>query len=252
MGDGLTVRGRGITLKGTLGPDEFGFLIKDDGMQGWEDLPAGRRQAIARVLSHGEHDVPVKLPGRVITIDGHVIAKSVYDLRRMSHQIRGWGATGDRFPLTVSLQGETLTSNVRSILRQATDTGDRGGDFVSAEFQVQLFAADPRKYAEPVTYQAPSGTVLVPSEGNFPTYPVIEIPSAPSSYSVSSPGGTFTVTGAPAGGTHRIELSSGRVYRNDVWLAGFGRGRLWAIPDGEQWQVSMSAPGRVIMRPAFV
>lgn len=254
MGDGLTIRGRGVTLRGILGPDEFGFLIKGNGLQGWEGLPAGRRQAIVRSLSHGEHDVPVRLPARTITVDGHVVARSAYDLNRMCHQIQGWGATGDRFPLTVELQGEVLTASVRSILRDATDTGDRDGSFYTAPFQVQFVASDPRKYAEPVAYTVASGggSVRVPSRGNFPANPVIEIPSAPSSYTVSSPAGTFTVNGATAGGTHRIDMRTGRVTRDGAWMPNVGSGRLWAIPDGAQWEHFLSAPGRVIVRDTYV
>lgn len=254
MSDGLVIRGGGVTLRGTLDREEFGFLIKDEGLQGWEGLPAGRRNALVRPLSHGEHDVPVKLPARTITVDGHVIARSAYDLNRMCHQIRGWGATGDRFPLSVMLQGETLTSTVRSILRDAVDSGHRDGGFYSAVFQVQLVAADPRKYAESEKYtvSVANGSVLVPSRGNFPAHPVIEIPNAPSSYAVSSPAGGFAVSGVPAGGTHRIDMRTGRVYRDGVWLQGAGRGRLWAIPNGERWAHFLSVPGRVVVRDTYV
>lgn len=251
MGDGLTIRGRGVTMRGTLGPGEFGFVIKESGLQGWEGLPEGRREAVQRALSHGEFDVPVKLPARVITVDGHIIARSPFDLNRMAHQINGWGATGDRFPLTVELQGETLTSTVRCVRREAVDSGSRGGDFCAGEFQVQLIAADPRKYAAGDTYPA-SPSVWVPSRGNFPAHPIIEIPDAPSSYSVSSPGGTFSVTGAPAGGAHRIDMSTGRVTRDGVWLPDAGRGDLWAVPDGTQWQHTLSAPGMVLLRDTYV
>lgn len=252
---GLTIRGRGITLRGDLGPDEFGFLIKERGLQGWEGLPAGRREAMVRTLSHGEHDVPVRLPARTVTVDGHVIARSEYDLNRMCHQINGWGAAGDRFTLAVELQGETLTATVRSILREAVDSGARDGSFYLADFQVQFVAPDPRKYAaeqEAFDVSTAGGSVMVPSRGNFPAHPVIEIPGAPSSWSVTSPAGTFSVTGAPAGGTHRVDLRTGRVYRNGGWLPGVGRGRLWAVPNGTQWAHTLSAPGRVLIRDTYV
>lgn len=251
MGDGLTMRGRGVTLRGVLGPEEFGFLIKDKGLQGWEGLPEGRREAVQHALAHGEFDVPVKLPARVITVDGYVIARTAFDLNRMCHQIRGWGAAGDRFTLSVELQGETLASMVRSVKRDAVDTGDRSGGFYSAEFQVQMIAADPRKYAAVESFTA-TPSAWVASRGNFPTHPVIEIPDAPSAYTVTSPGGTFAVTGAPSGGTHRIDMSTGRVTRDGVWIPDAGRGPLWAVPDGTQWEHTLSAPGRVLMRHNFV
>lgn len=251
MGDGLTIRGRGVTLRGRLGPGEYGILIGPNGLQGWEGLPSGRREAVQRALSHGEFDVPVKLPARVITVTGTVVARSAFDLNRMCQQINGWGAAGDRFPLVVELQGETLTATVRSISREAVDTGNRNGQIYTAEFQVQMLAPDPRKYAAWKSYAA-SPSVWVPSRGNFPAHPVIEILSAPASYTVSSPGGTFSVTGAPAGGTHRIDMSTGRVTRDGVWLPDAGRGDLWAVPDGTQWQHTLSTPGTVLLRDTYV
>ncbi|WP_153004115.1 hypothetical protein [Microbacterium testaceum] len=197
----------------------------------------------------------MRLPARVITIDpGHILASSEFDMQQRCDEANGWGARGNRFDLTVEQLGQTLTATVRVIAAEAFDRQRRTGGMLLGSWAATLVAPDPRKYAPPATYTVSSagGSVWVPSWGNFPAHPVIEIPDAPSSYSVSSPGGVFTVTGATAGGTHRIDMMTGRVTRDGVLLPGVGHGQLWAIPDGTQWQVFLSAPGRVIHRDTFV
>lgn len=252
----LEIRGEGRVIRGAPTPAaETGLFVGRDGLQGWQGLPARRREALLRSLSDGGHDVPVRLPERVITIDpGIILADTEFDLQRWCDQVNGWGARGGRFPLTVKHLGQTLTATARVIQAEAVDMQRRSGRHLRGSFSVQLVAADPRKYAEPVTYtiDTAGGFVWVPSWGNFPAHPVIEIPNAPSSYSVTSPGGTFTVSGVTAGGTHRIDMRTGRVTRDGVWMQGAGTGRLWAVPDGTQWQHFLSAPGRVIFRDTYV
>lgn len=249
MRNPLSIRGLGREVKGTLRHGEQGLMVKPQGFQGWDGLPAGRRETLARAVSHGEHDVPVRLPARVITIDGHAIADSEFDLGRLCKQVTGWGATGDRFALVVEHQREMRFANVRSILREAPDRGVRDGRTFIADFQVQFVAADPRKYGETRSHPETGTATTIDAfhYGNFPAHPVIEIPSAPSSYTVTSPGGTFTVTGATAGGTHQIDMRTGRVTRDGVWMPGVGGGPLWAVPDGEAWTHTLSVPGRVLM-----
>lgn len=252
----LEIRGEGLVIRGEF-PflDEGGLFLGKGGMQGWQGLPARRREAIARSLSDGEHDVPVRLPARSITLDpGVILATSEFDLQRRCDQVNGWGATGRRFPLTVDHLGQTLTAYVRVVRSEGVDERQTTGSLLVGSFSAQLVASDPRKYAEPVTYTvaAANGSVWVPSRGNFPAHPVIEIPNAPSSYAVSSPAGGFAVSGVPSGGTHRIEMRTGRVTRDGVWLQGAGSGRLWAVPNGTQWEHFLSAPGRVIIRDTYV
>ena len=253
----LEIRGEGRVIRGAPSPSaETGLFVGRDGLQGWQDLPARRREAMVRALADGEHDVPVRLPARVITIDpGIILARSEFELQRWCDQMNGWGAGGGRFTLVVTHLGQTLSASVRVIASKGVDRQRRAGGFLEGSMSAQLVAADPRKYAEeqdPFVVAAPGGNVLVPSRGNFPAHPVIEIPSAPSSWTVTSPAGVFTVTGATAGGTHRLDMRTGRVTRNGVWMPQVGVGPLWAVPDGTQWAHVLSAPGRVLIRDTYV
>lgn len=231
-----------------------GFIVKPGGFQGWQGLPAGRREALARAVEHGEHDVPVFLPARVVTIDAWVISNSVYELGHMGDNFVGIGATGARTRMTVALQGKNLYADGRRVLAEFDDSAYRNGH-EHGEAQLQMVFADPRKYG---TTNVLPGSELVPpdptvtatqvdvfSRGNFPAYPVIEIPSAPASYTISSPGGTYTVTGATSGGLHSVDLRRGRVFRNGVEMPGVGRGDLWTVPVGAIWPHTLSVPGRV-------
>lgn len=230
-----------------------GAVVAPDGFQGWTGLPAGRREALARAVQHGEHDVPVYLPSRVVTIDGYVYGDSEYEFGHEVERISGIGASGDRFRVTVDMYGETRFADARRIACTVDDPGYQGGSLI-AEFQLQLLFADPRKYGETLTLPESGAATSIPvfHYGNFPAFPVIEIPSAPASYTISVGGKTFTVTGATSGGTHEVHLRNGRVYRNGVEMPGVGNGDLWAVSPGAPLTHTLSVAGRVKIPNTFV
>lgn len=256
MSNTLTIAALGRTIYGDASalPDGTGMVVKQRGLQGWEGLPAGRRESIARATSHGEHDTPVYLPARVVTVDVWLLAKSEYDLGKLSNRFTSWGATGESFDLAVDLQESVQWARVRRILATAEDSGQRrpGGFYSSG--QIQFLASNPRKFGDMTVFPA-SGTatsVQVSHRGTFPAHVIVEIPSAPSSYTVTTPAGTFSVTGATSGGTHRIDTATGRVTRNGTWMPDVGSGALWAVPEDTVWTHTLSAPGRVLIADTFV
>jgi hypothetical protein len=253
----ISADGREIFGDNRLSP--FGLFVKRDGFQGWRGLPTGRREALARAVEHGEHDVPTFLPARIVTIDGLLVAKSEEHLEDLSDLVTGIGATGKRFRTVVKSRGATRWADGRRLLCEAEDA--RGGSLETG-YQLQMVFADPRRYGstnalpgDMLSPQNPAATatrINVFSRGNFPAYPVIEIPSAPGAYTVSSPGGAFTVSGATPGGTHTVDLRSGRVYRDGVEMPGVGHGNLWAVPSGAQWAHVLSVPGRVLINDTYI
>lgn len=231
----------------------YGLFVKRDGFQGWKGVSNTRREALARAVEHGEHDAPVYLGARVITIDGWVIGRTERELEHEEESLVGL-LSGQREQITIDHQGLTRWANGRVMLAVA-DPGSRIKHGVyAAAFQVQMTCADPRRYGESQAFP-PAGTARAPwvsHRGNFPAYPVIEIPAAPADYSISSPGGTFTVTGATAGGTHAVDLRRGRVFRNGVEMLDVGVGNLWAIPPGARWQHALSVPGVVRITDTYI
>lgn len=228
-----------------------GMLIKPDGFQGWRGLPAGRREALARAVQHGEHDVPTFLPSRVVTIDGVLLASSEEDLEYLSDSAAGMGATGERKRFTADARGSVRFADGRRVLCEVDDSP---GGSLEADFQLQIIFADPRKYGETNVLPESGTATSIPvfHRGNFPAYPIIEIPSAPAAYTVTCPGGTFTVTGATAGGTHTVDIRRGRVFRNGTEMPGVGRGDLWAVPSGAVWTHTLSVAGRVRIPNTYV
>ncbi|MBD8477563.1 hypothetical protein [Microbacterium sp. CFBP 8794] len=252
----VEIHGEGRVVRGVpSSAHRTGLFIGPNGLKGMQGLPARRREALSRPLSAGEYDVPVRLPSRIITIEpGVIIGSSEDDLQRQCDSVNGWGASGERFPLTHNVGGKTRISFVRVIAAEGVNEQRRVGEHFYGRFMVQFHAADPRQYGATEAYPvlAPGGTVKVESRGNYPAHPTVEIPDAPSAWSVTSPAGTFTVSGVPAGGLHRFETRTGRVYRDGVWLQDAGTGPLWAVPNGTEWEHSLSVPGRILLDPTWI
>lgn len=237
-----------------------GLYVRPGGMQGWEGISSTRREALARAVEHGEHDTPVYLGSRVVTIDGQVIAPTEDELVHFSDSVTGLFAAG-RTRVSVQNRGRTLYADGRVTLAECEDLGSSGRR-LRAEFQVQIVFADPRRYGEvntlpgdrlnPRDPDAVAASIPVAHFGNFPAYPVIEIPNAPAAYTVASPAGSYAISGATAGGTHTVDLRRGRVFRNGVEMPGVGRGSLWTVPPGAAMVHTLSAPGRVRIPNTFV
>lgn len=238
-----------------------GAVVAPDGFQGWTGLPAGRREALARAVQHGEHDVPVYLPSRVVTVDGYVYGNSDEELGREIDRLTGIGASGSRFRVAVEMYGGTRFADARRIACTVDDPGYRGGSLI-AEFQLQLLFADPRKYGETINFPGDRETPANPSAvatsipvfhyGNFPAFPLIEIPSAPTAYTITAGGKTFAVSGATSGGTHSVQLRNGRVYRNGVEMPGVGKGDLWSVAPGSSLTHVLSVAGRAKIPNTYV
>lgn len=255
---GLEIRVDGCTFQGEVRGSRTGLFVEPDGFQGWQGLPAGRREALARAVQHGEHDVPVYLPSRVVTVDFWGVADSEHELAHLADRVAGIGATGEPTRMVVSLRGRTTYAVGRRMLSEFDDSGiDLHG-----RGQLQFVFADPRKYGDtailpgdrliPRNPDATATSINVAHYGNFPAFPVVVIPSAPAAYTVSAGGKTFTVSGATAGGTHEVHLRTGRVFRDGVEMPGVGRGPLWSVPAGVPLVHTLSVPGRVRIADTFV
>lgn len=250
----LEIRYAGIELLGH--PRDmsrpYGLFVGRGGFQGWGGMSTRRREALARAAVHGEHDTRVLLGSRIVTVDGFALARSDEELEVLVDRFGGVGADGDRNPFEVALLGLRRTW-ARTLIATHDEFGREHG-LRKSEIQLQVVCADPRKYGATTTIPAAGmGTVIpVTHDGNFPAAPLVEIPSAPATYTITSPMGTYTVAGATAGGTHRVDMGTGRVTRNNVLMKGVGRGPLWAVPAQQTWTHTLSVPGRVLITNTYI
>ena len=224
---GLTILGR---------PDELssrveGLFVGPGGFEGWDDGPDVRRESIDREGQHGEFDMPVFNGSRVISIDGHALAWSDVELGHLRNRIMGIAADGRRTRLTVEHQGSTLWADVRRGARPTfRDAGIRFG-MLRARFAIHMVAADPRKFGDLSDF--PGGAMAL-NRGNFPATPEHLITGTSGAYTVNGPSGKkFMVSSGPGSGTDRIDMATGRVYRNGALQLGVTlRADLWTIPPG--------------------
>lgn len=245
----LEIRIGGRVIRGS-GRRDNGLVVKPKGFQGWQGLSSVRREALARAVQHGEIDTPVYLGSRVLTIDGWLLGDSLHEVGNLSDSVTGLLGLGST-PFTVTHQGNTRRAEGRVVLAECDDPGDI--DELS-EFQLQIVCPDPRRYGPENVHPETGTSTSIPvfQYGNFPAYATVEIPSAPSGYTITAGGKSFVVSGATAGGTHTVNMRSGRVYRDGVEQLGAGRGDLWTVPPGVPMTFTLSVAGRVRVTDTFV
>lgn len=224
-----------------------GLFVGPDGFEGWDDGPDTRRESLDRPGQHGEYDLPVLNASRVITVDGHALAWSEAELGHLRNRVMGIGADGSRTRLVVEHQGSTLWADVRRGARPTfRDAGIRSG-MLRARFAIHLVAADPRKFGEVNDF--PGGAMAI-HRGNFPATPEHVITGTSGPYTINGPGGKkFMVSSGPGAGSDRVDMSTGRIYRNGALQLGVTlRADLWAIPPGLPGVTHTITAGSLITR----
>jgi len=247
----LTVHIEGVTFEGWARDLDAAYVIGPDGWSGWDDGVDVRRDETARPGAHGSFDTPGYLSARVITISGSIIARSPTQLAAMSDRLTGLIADGDKARISVQNDFGTTYADVR--LASKTQVRVNGATGTDAEFQVNLWAPDMRKYGEVNSFAGSSVDVF--HRGNFPAVPTITVVgprSAP--YSVSSQGRTVTVTQAlTSGQTHEIDMSTGWVLRNGVLqLSVTSAADVFTIPPGVPATVTGPASMTVSVSDTYV
>lgn len=222
------------------------FVLDQDGIKGvWEGVDV-RREDTARPLAHGSFDAPVFLASRVIPVSGHISARSGAELVHEMNRLTGLLATGGTGRLSLEDDSGVTYLDVR--LGAATQVTQL--DATTARFLVTFWAPDPRRYGETHSY---SSGAPVFHYGNFPSPVSVTIPSAPASYTIASPAGVFSVTGATASGTHVVDLRTGRVTRNGSLMLGVSSGPTWEMPPGSSWVHTVSTgTGTIKVQDTFV
>lgn len=204
---------RGIHVGVTAGPH---FVIQE--MSGWDESPDMRRDAEDRPLQHGAFDAPGYLGARTISISGVILGESPTDLQQAVRRLNGLLADGDDAVMTVLDAVEPLWARVRRASAPAVKV--HGEDAAVADYQVQFWAPDPRRYGRVREFV---GSSVVPfHQGTLPAIPEVLVTGTfPQGYTIGYGPRVFIVT-APlaAGRTHRIDMRTGWVYRDSTQLVG--------------------------------
>lgn len=225
-----------------------GLFVKKGGFQGFDDMPSGRREAVARPTAHGEFDLPVFRGPRVPSIEGVAIAHSAFELAGLRSFVTGCAADGQSVLISIEHQTQNLSMHARVIEATFTDRGSRGRR-VEADFSLHMVCADPRKYGDRNTIAGASVEAF--QRGNFPAAPVVEVVGPRSGpYTITGPGGRkVTVSQSlTAGQTHRIDFATGGVTRNGSrQLGALTHFTPWSVPPGTIVPMSISAGSMTVV-----
>lgn len=202
----------------------------------WSGIDEGvpvRREQTTRPGAHGAFNAPGYLDARVIGMSGHIIAPTPEQLLNMARRLTGILADGSTARL--DLLGEREV-HLQVGLAAQTMVTVRGNDPRVADFQIQLWAPNPRMYGE--VHDFPGGQVAV-NRGNFPARPQLVVSgTAVGGYTVTGPNGRRVVVtkALAAAAPHTIDFATGGLY-----VAGVRQ--INAITIYEPWDVPPGLPG---------
>lgn len=218
------------------------FVIAPQGLEGWLEGTETRREETPRPGAHGSFDARVFRAARTVSISGSVLASSEAVLHAMIDQLLGVLADGSKGRLSVQDDHGNVTwvdvrlAGAPSITRHTGHTAD---------YQIQFWAPDPWRYGDLRTFSGSGAQVY--HRGNGPAFPVVRVADPVQVYEITSPGGTFRVSGAPTTqGAHEVDMRTGRLRIGGSVALGFvTRAETWAVPAGARWAHSISGGGQV-------
>lgn len=219
-----------------------GFLISPDGITGWDSAPSSRRTDAVRVGGHGSFGAPSFLNGRLVSLSGTVLADSESQLLHFLDLLASLPARGHRMTVQDARGSRWCDVVVEGEPQVSRTGGDR-----EAGYQVQFFAANPRKFGEEREFVSSGSSVAAFHYGNFDADPVFEVSGFVNGYRITGPSGSYTVPGPKAASTvDRIDFGTGAFTRNGVPVTRAPSAvRRWAVPAGERvsWRVQPIGSG---------
>lgn len=224
-----------------MGPDDdSAYLIEPRGLSGWFGAAGVRRDETQRPAAHGSFDSRGYRDAKVPFIRGTVIAPSRGSLNEMCRRLEGLLADGSMARMTVQDDAGMVTWQDVRIAQPAVT--DDFGDGETADFQIGFWSPKAELYGDTHRFSGSPATVF--HRGTIPAPILVRIPNAPASYTITAPNPavrTFTVSGATAGGTHEVDLRTGRVTRDGSPMVGVvTRADTWDMPPGVRWTHQIS------------
>lgn len=220
----------------------YGFTIRKRGLTGLSDGVGVRRPDTPRPGQHGSFDEPVLLESRIISVSGKCFARSEDELYDLGAELRGLGATGERFPLSIEHAGHSLWGWAR---RGAQPIFEDHPALLYADWQFDFWLPNPRLFGETrESVSTPGVYASAINRGNFPATPrfVVDAPFA-NGYRIEGPDGRLYTVVPPMTGSSKdvIDFSTGFVARNGTtMLDAVTSSRLWTVPGGAEvrWRIT--------------
>lgn len=239
------------------GEGDLGFFISDDrGLSGWDDAPDVRRDAVAYAQAHGSYDLQGFRGSRLTTISGRCYSRNPQEQQLYRNRLAGLLADGQTGRVRVEHQGLTLWASVR--LERAMFEPIIYGEI--AQYQLQLWSADPRKYGDihrfgPGDPTSNGGNLEMYHDGNFPAFPTFYVNGSAGRYAVYGPNGRrFLVTRAlQPGHEHRIDMRTRQLFVDGIRVfGGVEEANGWTVGGGGKTPSYIDAPGGSVTLAAAV
>lgn len=205
-----------VTIAGQdfFGQDMHDFVIGPGGFEGWDDGVDMRLEKTARPQAHGSFDLPGFQDARTVAISGTAFADSNRRLRWLRNRLTGLLAGGESRRIQVDRDGDVQWADCR--LAAKTMFTEHGGSDV-ADFQIQLWCPDPRKFGELHAFDVAPGTAAQAfHRGNYDATPVVQV-NGPltGGFTITHPNGQYTALGdLGAGSWIRVDFNTGRLRLN--------------------------------------
>lgn len=214
-----------------------GIYLTSDGFTGWDSSTDVRRDEVTVPQGHGSFDSPGFRAARVVSLAGVIVSPSEERTKFLGLRLTGLLADGDSGRVVVERKGY-LWADAR--LAAATKCEARGATPWIADWQMQLWFPDPRRYGETRVFASGAAAFHY---GNFPSTPYMQVAgSMPGGYTINGPGGKkFTVTAAVVSGNpHYIDMSTGILRVGGYPLFGVvSQGDTWSIPGGQNLTMTL-------------
>jgi len=211
--DILSINAAGLEIFGRPWEDEArGFFLAPDGFKGWDGAPTVRREDVARSGSHGSFDARGTLDARLPVFTGICVSPSPAETLMLGERLTGLLADGGSG--LISVQRHQREQHSVGRLAGATQFDVRGRTPRFADFQIQFWLPDPRKYGKRRVFtSAADGLWTSYHRGNFPAGSTVTVTGNAPSYTVGGPDGKRFKVSAELrpGEPHLINLSTGQI-----------------------------------------
>jgi hypothetical protein len=229
--------------------EQDGPVLQPGGLTGWWGRPAGAGGQTPRPNAHGEFDEPVRLGGRVVTVQGWVEGPPL-ERAAWCDRLSALGADGGRVRISVSENGVSTWAWCRVVGVQVGRATERD----APAFMLTLRCANPRRFGE--TRRSPRTASLVSqvmeNRGNFEAAPrfIVEGPQ-PTGYRIWGEGNAdpyIVTTALAAGVSDVVDFATGTVTRGGALLVGGVTAPVvWTVPaaSSRRWEAALSGAGLV-------